>query len=73
MVDDDTNKVVDSFPTNKIVFLVHFDEENDDVKSRHGDAVDIGNGLAQCCLVLFGVGIARDVETVKRHVWIELS
>ena len=70
MVHNNAHEVVYGLSADKVIVFVDLDEEDYNVKLGRF-IIDCSNSLAKRFLVLFGVSIARDVETVKRHVGLE--
>jgi len=53
-------------PSNKIIFFVDVDEEDNDIECWEL-RVNLGDGFRNNSLVLGGIEVRRHVETMKRH------
>jgi hypothetical protein len=63
-------KPVTPLPSNKVIFFVDVDEEDDDIE-RWELRVYLGDGFRNNNLVLGGIEVRRNVETMKRH-WVRM-
>lgn len=66
MVHHNTHETLARVSTHKIIPLVHLDEQHNDVEPRNA-GIDVRDGVGKFGLVLRGIQVGRDVESVEGH------